>query len=121
MSGALTGLNGSGAPSGLVVTLNPTTMSGFSTNHLPFTVQTFESVTAVIRGGRPPYSGTWTRVSGDTSITPTLGAEPTTGFSRFCTTVGDFSAVFKFTVTDAVSATADSNTVTVSLTANDLN
>jgi hypothetical protein len=71
------------------------------------------NVTATPTGGRAPFSYTWARVSGDTSITATSATSATTRFSRFVPDTDTYSAVWQVTVTDADGTTA-TDTVSVS-------
>jgi hypothetical protein len=93
----------------------PTSLSG-SGSH-PALITTTASTTCTASGGTPGYTYAWTYVSGDGSIAPTATSSATTSFQRFCVAAGTFNAVFKCVVTDSLGAHADSNTVSISITA----
>lgn len=67
-------------------------------------------------GGTSPYTYSWARVSGDSSIAITSSTSASTTFSRTGLVVNtDYSAIFRCTVTDNVSATTTVDvTVTIS-------
>jgi len=69
-------------------------------------------------GGVAPYTYSWTRVSGSTTVTAVSGSSYSTYFQGLVSVGSSVSAVFKCTVTDAASATVDTVNVTVTLTCN---
>lgn len=118
MSGALSILgSGTEGISGLSVVLNRAALFGFKPG-IPGTAQTASSVTVTISGGTPPYTGVWTKVSGDVEIGNT-SSTPTTKFAAYFTANGTYEAVWKYVVTDSLAATADSNFVNVTLSGGD--
>lgn len=96
--------------------LTRTSLSGWKSGS--GTVITSLSTTCNVRGGEPPYTYLWSRVFGDTSVSPTAASQATTFFSANLTAgMGPATATFKCTVTDALSASVDSDTVEVILEA----
>jgi len=64
------------------------------------------SVTVTAAGGTAPYTYSWVRTSGSTSITATSSTAATTTFTGSSLASGStYSAVFTCTVTDAAAAT----------------
>lgn len=99
-------LAGFGGGSGFSVTVAPAGASGSVTGASPlFKVVTSNSVTATPTGGTGPYTYSWTKVTGSSSIS---AASPTAATTTFSATVGRGSVVqatWRITVTDSLSAT----------------
>lgn len=98
----------------LTVAATPDFITGFRNE--TGTVESFSNSNAVVSGGRGPYTYSWTRVSGSTSILPYSSTAASTGFFSFFTSFETRTAVYKVTVTDADSTVVDSNNITVELT-----
>jgi hypothetical protein len=58
-------------------------------------------VTATPVGGRSPFTYSWARTSGDSGFSVLSPTSASTQFRRTFTVEGEFSAVFRCTVTDA--------------------
>ncbi|KAB2901286.1 MAG: hypothetical protein F9K31_02555 [Dokdonella sp.] len=100
-----------GACRNLAVSASPTSVSKIIASP---GIATTNATTATADGGKGSKTYSWTRVSGDTGLTPTASTSATTAFQG---TVGggnptSRSAVFKCTVTDS-SGSASSNNVSV--------
>lgn len=108
-------LLGASAATGLSVSLNRTSLSGIRVG--AGSVTTLQSVTATPSGGTPGYTYFWQYVSGSVITNPTAQTSATTQFS--CTLTASSgqteTSVWKCTVTDAASGTANSANVTVTL------
>lgn len=112
---------GGGGGGTLVATASPSTLFGYALvmQGLETTVVTDNPATATAVNGSPPYTYSWVRVSGNTA---TYAENPTSRYTRF----GSYfeaggplirNSVWKCTVTDAASTVVDTNTITVSLRA----
>lgn len=95
-----------GGGGALSVTANKSSVEGVSddgADECP--THTSESVTVTASGGTGPYTYSWTRLSGASSVFATASTAATTAFeATIC--FGSRSAVFRCTVTDSLSATA---------------
>lgn len=80
------------------------------------TTYTSTYTAAVAQGGQPPYTYTWTFVSGDTAVLPQFENAYNTRFYAYFSGAGDVSAVYKCVVEDALAATVDTNAVHISIT-----
>lgn len=114
-----TGGGGGGGGGTLVATASPSTLFGYALimQNLEATVVTDSPATATAVNGVPPYTYSWTRVSGNAA---TYAETPTARYTKF----GSFfegggplirNSVWKCTVTDAASTVVDTNTISVSL------
>jgi hypothetical protein len=99
----------------LTLVVSPTTVTRAITA-IPGTAIS-PSVTATPSGGRAPFSYSWARV-GMGSITVNSPASATTTFSRFFEAEGDFTELFRCSVTDSL-GTVVTGDVTVRLLAAD--
>lgn len=87
----------------------------FGTAAVPGTVQTISSVGVSVVGGTPPYTYTWTYVSGDTGIYPNSRTASATRFSRYFSSPVSETAIWMCAVTDALANTVTSNNATITL------
>jgi len=111
MAGVMVALLASTAP--LAAATSPTDLSGFKIG--TGTVYTAESAVVTAQGGQPPYSYTWTRTSGSTAIYPEIVGVANTRFYAYFSALGNKTATYKCTVLDALSATIDTNVITITL------
>jgi hypothetical protein len=89
-------------PGSLTATVAPSSVSKTDTG----TSITTASVTVTAAGGTAPYTYSWVRTSGSTSIAADSASSATTTFTGSSLASGStYSAVFTCTVTDAVAAT----------------
>jgi len=89
-------------PGSLTATVAPSSVSKTDTGTTIVTA----SVTVTAAGGTAPYTYSWVRTSGSTSITATSSTAATTTFTGSSLASGStYSAVFTCTVTDAAAAT----------------
>lgn len=94
---------------------SPSSVSGSGFGITTSTVTTNPSSVSV-SGGLPPYTYSWTRVSGSANIFPTASGAASTAFQRALLPVnGAETADFRCTVTDSLSRTAQTNLVTASV------
>lgn len=111
MSGALCALVGA-AGAGFTASASPSVLTGFGSG----SVTTSGGSTVSVSGGVPPYSYDWQNIDGDPSIYATNASGSISFFRRDGTNPGDFvSATFICTVTDAVANTADTDTVSATI------
>lgn len=100
------------AGSGFGVTIAPGSASGSVAASQPqFRTVTSNSVTATPAGGTGPYTYSWTKVSGASSISATSPTAATTTFSALVAKDSTVDAVWRVTVTDSLSATATADVV----------
>jgi hypothetical protein len=95
--------------SSLVATCSPTSLEKDGTRQVMQSGYT--SVT--VRGGTPPYSIFWTRVSGSSGITAKAPTSNTTNFAGELPFGGTIAAIFRPRVTDSVGAQTLGTAVTV--------
>lgn len=100
----------------LGATVDPTYVSGFAdASALPTTI-TSGTATAGGTGGSGSYSYAWEYVSGDTDIGATAPTSAASAFSRYVTSIGIYSAVWRCKITDTVTTnTAYTANVTIDL------
>lgn len=111
MSGAMVTLLTSNSP--LAAVADPAEVDGFKIGR--GTVYTAVPSVVTAQGGGPPYTYTWSRVSGSTAIFPENSTSASTLFYAYFSALGTKAAVYKCTVLDALAATVDTNTVTITL------
>lgn len=93
----------------------PADVSGDGGGVAVVTVST-NSSTVSVSGGTPPYTYAWSRQSGSTQINATNPSSASTLFRRVNQPIGaSESAIFICTVTDSAARTAQTNTVTASI------
>lgn len=99
----------------LTAAASPTSVNGSNFGPDPSGIVSSDPSTATPTGGTAPYTYLWTQVSGTAGIDPNT---PTLAETQFTDSAcsGLSEGVFKCTVTDNNGATADTNTVAVSLT-----
>lgn len=119
MTGILCSLSMIGAPTDtssgtplVSVSLSSSTASGSgSTDSI-----TTGNVTATASGGTSPYTYSWARRSGDSSITATKSNKATTAFNRTgCIAGTSYSATWRCTVTDVNGNSAQSSNLSVTI------
>lgn len=97
----------------LSATADPSEVDGFKIG--TGTVYTAGSSVVTVQGGHPAYTYTWSRVSGSTAIYPENASSASTRFYAYFSALGNKTAVYKCTILDALGATVDTNTVTITL------
>lgn len=94
-----------GGGGGLSVTIAPGLATGTAITGPLFRVVTSNFVTATATGGTGPYTYSWTRVSGDSSVNANNPTAATTNFSATMGRFSDAQALMRCTVTDSLMAT----------------
>ena len=119
MTGILCSLSMIGAPTdstsgtpAVSVSLSSSTASGSgSTDSI-----TTGNITATASGGTSPYTYSWARRSGDSSITATNGSAATSAFNRTgCLAGTSYSATWRCTATDVNGNSAQSSNLSVTI------
>lgn len=102
--------------SALTPTVIPPTLAGETWGYGVCT--TSEPAIVTVTGGTPPYTYSWSRVSGSSSVTAVSPSSYSSYFQGIVSPGSTLSAVFKCTVTDAASTVVDTANVTINLTCN---